>query len=102
VNFVISEINFDKNLADLSNKKIFEIAEFLNNFSFIPKDSEGFEKAEVTKGGVDVNEISSKNFEAKKCKNLYFIGEVLDVTGWLGGYNFQWAWSSAFIAAQNL
>ncbi|MBA4319460.1 MAG: aminoacetone oxidase family FAD-binding enzyme, partial [Flavobacterium sp.] len=56
--------------------------------------------AEVTKGGIDTNELSSKTFESKKIKGLYFIGEVIDVTGWLGGYNFQWAWSSGFCAGQ--
>ncbi|MBK8554235.1 MAG: NAD(P)/FAD-dependent oxidoreductase [Ignavibacteria bacterium] len=56
--------------------------------------TEGFDKAEVTLGGIDTNELSSKTMESKKVKGLYLIGEVVDVTGWLGGYNFQWAWAS--------
>jgi predicted flavoprotein YhiN len=63
-------------------------------------ETEGYKKAEVTLGGVSTDELSSKTMEAKKIKNLYFIGEVMDVTGWLGGYNFQWAWSSGFAAGQ--
>ena len=63
---------------------------------------EPYDKAEVTIGGVDTNEISSKTMESKKIKGLYFIGEVLDVTGHLGGYNFQWAWSSGYVAGQNV
>lgn len=66
----------------------------------IPFGTEGFEKADVTKGGIDTNELSSKFFESKRVKNLYFIGEVIDITGWLGGYNFQWAWSSGYCAGQ--
>ena len=60
----------------------------------------GFEKAEVTCGGIDTDELSSKTMECKKVKGLYFIGEAVDVTGWLGGYNFQWAWASGFAAGQ--
>ncbi len=59
-----------------------------------------YSKAEVTKGGVDTKELSSQTMESRKVKGLYFIGEVVDVTGWLGGYNFQWAWSSAWAAGQ--
>ena len=66
----------------------------------IPAGTEGYKTAEVTKGGVDTDELSSKTFEAKKIKGLFFVGEVVDVTGWLGGYNFQWAWSSGYCAAQ--
>jgi predicted flavoprotein YhiN len=64
--------------------------------------TEGFEKAEVTLGGVDTKEVSSKTFESAVQPGLHFIGEVLDVTGWLGGYNFQWAWSSGYCCAQYL
>ncbi len=92
--FFAQEINHRGNLADLSNQKIREIANSINSWIFIPSGTEGYAKAEVTLGGVDVNEISSKTFESKKVPNLFFIGEVLDVTGWLGGYNFQWAWAS--------
>ncbi|MBV8042752.1 NAD(P)/FAD-dependent oxidoreductase, partial [Pluralibacter sp.] len=64
--------------------------------------TEGYRTAEVTLGGVDTNELSSRTMEARKAPGLYFIGEVMDVTGWLGGYNFQWAWSSAWACAQAL
>ena len=67
-----------------------------------PNGTEGYRTAEVTLGGVDTNELSSRTMEAKKAPGLYFIGEVMDVTGWLGGYNFQWAWSSAWACAQAL
>jgi predicted flavoprotein YhiN len=66
------------------------------------QDTEGYAKAEVTSGGVDTRELSSKTMESKLQEGLYFIGEVVDVTGWLGGYNFQWAWSSAFAAGVSL
>ncbi|EPP0238629.1 NAD(P)/FAD-dependent oxidoreductase [Escherichia fergusonii] len=67
-----------------------------------PNGTEGYRTAEVTLGGVDTNELSSRTMEARKVPGLYFIGEVMDVTGWLGGYNFQWAWSSAWACAQDL
>ena len=69
-------------------------------FSIKPNATEGYRTAEVTLGGIDCNEISSKSFEAKGMPGLFFIGEVLDVSGWLGGYNFQWAWSSGWAAGQ--
>jgi predicted Rossmann fold flavoprotein len=102
VNFVIEEVGHHGFLADMSNQKFKEIANFINAWSVIPNGTEGFAKAEVTKGGIDTDEISSKTFEAKKVSGLFFIGEVLDVTGWLGGYNFQWAWASGKAAGLNL
>ncbi len=87
-------------LGAISNQKLKEVANAINNWKIIPAGTEGFAKAEVTLGGVDTDEISSKTFECKKIANLYFIGEVLDVTGHLGGYNFQWAWSSGYAAGQ--
>ena len=87
-------------MADLSNKKLEEVAEKISAFTVKPTGTEGYRTAEVTLGGVDTNELSSKTFEAKKQPGLYFIGEVVDVTGWLGGYNFQWAWSSGWAAGQ--
>jgi predicted flavoprotein YhiN len=63
-----------------------------------PGGTEGYGKAEVTRGGIDTRELSSKTFESRKVSGLYFIGEVLDVTGWLGGFNFQWAWASGHCA----
>ncbi len=74
----------------------------LENWEIVPSGTEGYAKAEVMAGGVSTDELSSKSMESKKVAGLYFIGEVVDVTGWLGGYNFQWAWSSAYAAAQNL
>ena len=93
------ELNFpSKPVNKLSGKEIELIEELLHNWKIIPKGTEGFGKAEVTKGGVDTNELSSKTMESKRVPGLYFIGEVVDVTGWLGGYNFQWAWASGFAA----
>lgn len=100
---VFTELNFpNKPLYQLNRREIEKIAETLNHWQVKFNETEGFHKAEVTLGGVDTNELSSQTMEAKRVKNLYFIGEVADVTGWLGGYNFQWAWASAFAAAQSL
>jgi predicted Rossmann fold flavoprotein len=76
------------------------IAKDLTSWKLTPIGTEGYKKAEVTVGGIDTRELSSKTMEAKKTPGLYFIGEVVDVTGWLGGYNFQWAWSSGWAAGQ--
>ena len=100
--YIAIEFNIDNNILELSNKVLRNIADRINNWKIIPLKTNGFETAEVTSGGVDVNEISSKTFESKNNKGLYFIGEVLDVTGHLGGYNLQWAWSSAVSCARNL
>lgn len=89
-----------RRLSDMSNADIAAAADRLNRWELHFKDTEGYDKAEVTLGGVSTDELSSKTFEAKKVPGLHFIGEVVDVTGWLGGYNFQWAWSSAYAAAQ--
>ncbi len=93
-NYLAQKSNHTGNLADLSNQKLKEIANCVNAWELIPNGTEGFAKAEVTLGGINVEQISSKTFEAKSVPNLFFIGEVLDVTGWLGGFNFQWAWAS--------
>lgn len=87
-------------LNRLSDKEIETVAELIHNWIIVPDMTEGFGKAEVTRGGINTDELSSKTMECKKIKGLYFIGEVVDVTGWLGGYNFQWAWSSGFAAGQ--
>jgi predicted Rossmann fold flavoprotein len=84
----------------LSDREISKLADDLHRWRFRPAGTEGFEKAEVTAGGIDTDEISSKTFEAKEAPGLYFIGEVLDVTGQLGGFNFQWAWASGYSAGQ--
>ena len=83
-----------------NDDRLNQIAAQLHAFIVKPSGTEGYRTAEVTLGGVDTSEVSSKTMESKKQKGLYFIGEVLDVTGHLGGYNFQWAWSSAQAAAQ--
>ncbi len=72
----------------------------MNAWTVKPVGSEGYRTAEVTLGGVDTDELDSKTMAAKSTPGLYFIGEVVDVTGWLGGYNFQWAWSSGWVAGQ--
>ncbi len=87
-------------LKALQHKSIATISQSLHNYVFKPNGTEGYRTAEVTLGGVDTNELSSKTMEAKKQPGLYFVGEVMDVTGWLGGYNFQWAWSSGWVAGQ--
>ena len=90
----------DSPLQNLSKMRIDEIAQGLHNWQIKPNASEGYRTAEVTLGGVDCDELSSRTMESRKVKGLYFIGEVVDVTGWLGGYNFQWAWSSGWCAGQ--
>ncbi|MEQ4988647.1 NAD(P)/FAD-dependent oxidoreductase [Proteus vulgaris] len=92
----------DVPLTQLSNERITQIAVLLQEWQVQPNGTEGYRTAEVTLGGVDTRALSSKTMEATKVKGLYFIGEVVDVTGWLGGYNFQWAWSSAYACAQSL
>ncbi len=88
------------NLADQSDKALQGLAENIHAMTLKPTGSEGYRTAEVTLGGVDTDGLSSKTMEAKTCPGLYFIGEVVDVTGWLGGYNFQWAWASAAAAGR--
>jgi len=79
---------------------VMALATLLKNWTFTPEASEGFAKAEVTAGGIDTDQLSSKTMEAKAVSGLYTIGEAVDVTGWLGGYNFQWAWASGWCAGQ--
>jgi hypothetical protein len=82
----------------MQDKKIKDFCNKLQNYSLSPEATVGYSKAEVTRGGVDTDELSSRTMESKKIPGLYFIGEVVDVTGWLGGYNFQWAWASGYAA----
>ena len=89
-----------KPLAQMSEKEMGYTAAALNDWTVRFRDTEGYDKAEVTLGGVSTDELSSKTMEARKVPGLYFIGEVVDVTGWLGGYNFQWAWASAAATAE--
>jgi predicted Rossmann fold flavoprotein len=86
--------------ATLSERAIGQLDTALHCWRVAPAGTEGYEKAEVTAGGIDTAELSSRTLEAKKAPGLYFIGEVVDVTGWLGGFNFQWAWASGFSAGQ--
>jgi predicted Rossmann fold flavoprotein len=97
--FIPPELN-EMQLASISHENFLDIAAKLNTWKVKPNGTEGYRTAEVTLGGVDCNAISSKTMEATHVHGLYFIGEVLDVTGWLGGYNFQWAWSSGWAAGQ--
>jgi len=87
-------------LAELPDKKLRALADSVNTWQLVPTGTDGYRTAEVMRGGVDTDELSSKTFESKKVPGLYFIGEVVDVTGHLGGYNFQWAWASGFCAGQ--
>lgn len=100
----LSMINYlrlnEERVADLTNDQIKELSSLIHSWTFTPLRTEGFKKAEVTRGGISVDKISSKTMESQLQENIYFIGEVVDVTGWLGGYNFQWAWSSAYSASQ--
>ena len=97
---VLGQETADKPLQALSHARIRKIARQLQHWILKPNGTEGYRTAEVTLGGIDCNELSSKTMESEKVPGLYFIGEVVDVTGWLGGYNFQWAWSSGWCAGQ--
>ena len=91
----------DKPLKQFNPKDITAMASYFHQWKIAPNGTEGYPTAEVTLGGVDTDGLSSKTMEAKKVPGLYFVGEVMDVSGWLGGYNFQWAWSSGFVAGQH-
>tara|TARA_R110000751_G_scaffold8822_2_gene33988 strand:+ start:72195 stop:73373 length:1179 start_codon:yes stop_codon:yes gene_type:complete len=90
------------NLADMGDKRLQVIADAVQQWRIKPIGSEGYRTAEVTLGGVDTAGLDSRNMESKSVPGLYFVGEVVDVTGWLGGYNFQWAWSSGWVAGQSV
>jgi len=94
------EQNINGNISEVSNKLLKQLSDSINTWVINPIGSEGYRTAEVTLGGVDTNEISSKTMMSLKNPGLFFIGEVVDVTGHLGGYNFQWAWSSGYVAGQ--
>ena len=100
VDTFLSAIMAEKKIATLSQQQLEAIAKTFNAWSVKPNGTEGYRTAEVTLGGVDCDAISSKTMAALKIPGLFFIGEVLDVTGWLGGYNFQWAWASGWAAGQ--
>lgn len=92
----------DKNLASLTREDLIAADTLIHSFNVKPAGDKGYDKAEVMRGGVDTAELSSKTLESKKVPGLYFGGECVDVTGWLGGYNFQWAWSSGYVIAQTI
>ncbi len=92
----------EKNLASLTGNDIQLTEKYIHQFEVKPAGDKGYDKAEVMRGGVSTDELSSKTLESKKIPGLFFGGECVDVTGWLGGYNFQWAWSSGFVIAQNI
>jgi len=92
----------NKAVAQLSKMDLQHLHSLIHQWQFLPNGTEGYRTAEVTLGGVDTKDISSKTMESQKVAGLYFIGEVLDVTGWLGGFNFQWAWSSGFACAEGI
>lgn len=100
VEHLCDSFGFSGKLAELGNKALEAIATQIHHWTLSPNGTEGYRTAEVTLGGVDTDELSSKTFESKKIAGLYFIGEVIDVTGHLGGYNFQWAWASGYAAGQ--
>ncbi|EXL08091.1 NAD(P)/FAD-dependent oxidoreductase [Brucella anthropi] len=97
---IAEEIGVTGHLADMSDKMFRRVEAVINDWRIKPAGSEGYRTAEVTLGGVDTRDLDSKTMEAKSVPGLFFIGEVVDVTGWLGGYNFQWAWSSGWVAGQ--
>jgi predicted Rossmann fold flavoprotein len=99
--WVAQDPQWQRPVAEASDKALVQLAEKLSHWPLTPNGSEGYKKAEVTLGGVDTRDLSSQTMESKQ-PGLYFIGEVVDVTGWLGGYNFQWAWASAFACAHAL
>lgn len=92
----------NKQLASLTKAEIQYIFQLIHHFNVKPAGSKGYDKAEVMKGGIATDELFSKTLESKKISGLYFGGECVDVTGWLGGYNFQWAWASAYVIAQHI
>lgn len=97
---IIDQTDLSGNLADQSNAKLDLIGNLINAWTIKPAGSEGYRTAEVTLGGVETSALNAKTMEAKNQPGLYFTGEVVDITGWLGGYNFQWAWSSGWVCGQ--
>jgi len=99
---IADKLPADKNLASLSKTDMEGINDLIHHFKVKPAGDKGYDKAEVMRGGVSTDELSSKTLEAKKAPGLFFGGECVDVTGWLGGYNFQWAWASGFVIAGSI
>jgi predicted Rossmann fold flavoprotein len=102
VDAIAKFIPIEKNIASLTKDDFIALEKFIHHFKVKPAGDKGYDKAEVMRGGVDTNELSSKTLEAKNIPGLFFGGECVDVTGWLGGYNFQWAWASGYVIAQNI
>jgi predicted Rossmann fold flavoprotein len=100
IDFLKDDMGLHGNIADQSDVRLQAICDALSAWPLLPSGSEGYRTAEVTLGGISTDGLSSKTMEAKTVPGLYFIGEAVDVTGWLGGYNFQWAWSSGWAAGQ--
>lgn len=92
----------DKPIKQLIHREIEQVINTMHSWQIAPNGTEGYRTAEVTLGGIDTNQLSSKTMETKSVKGLYFIGEVMDVTGWLGGYNFQWSWASGYACGQSV
>ncbi len=98
---IVDKAGISGNLADQNNAKLEQIGQMVNAWRLKPAGSEGYRTAEVTLGGVETSALNAKTMQAKNTDGLYFIGEVVDMTGWLGGYNFQWAWSSGWVCGQD-
>ena len=101
VSMFCKKYNYSGNISEISKQSIDNIRNHFTKWTITPKDTEGYRTAEVTRGGIDTDELSSKTMMSKKYHGLFFIGEVVDVTGHLGGHNFQWAWSSGYVAGQH-
>jgi hypothetical protein len=97
-----TDADWQRPINEAGDKALARLAERLARWQLTPTGTEGYKKAEVTLGGVDTRALSQQSMECKSQPGLYFIGEVVDVTGWLGGYNFQWAWASGHACAQAL
>jgi predicted flavoprotein YhiN len=98
----LQDLPADKPMPDVRDKDIAKLVDSLARWALVPTGTEGWRKAEVMAGGVDTRDLDSQSMGSKLVPGLHFIGEVVDVTGWLGGYNFQWAWASAAACARGL
>ncbi len=101
LSYLGNHYDLNKILAEYPDRELEAIANAINKWQIVPSGTEGYSKAEVTSGGIDTKELDSKTMMAKKIPGLYFVGECVDVTGWLGGYNLQWAWASGYVAGSN-
>jgi predicted flavoprotein YhiN len=99
---LVERLGLPVELGNIPDRRLDEAARRLAHWQFMPNGSEGYAKAEVTVGGISTADLSSQTLEARRVPGLHAIGEAVDVTGWLGGYNFQWAWASGWAAAQAL